>query len=80
LGLISEERDTSAGMYSYCLPDTHSDIGFDLRGKRHLFVIGFWKFSENRFLVTFVVWQSPNSFFIICDFTTALAINNSLYS
>jgi hypothetical protein len=40
----------------------------------------YWKFSENKFLVTFFVWQSPNSFFIICDFTPALPINNSLYS
>jgi hypothetical protein len=28
-----------ARMYSYCLLDYHSNIGFDLRGKRHLFVI-----------------------------------------
>jgi hypothetical protein len=40
----------------------------------------YWKFSENRFLVTFYLWQSPNSIFIICEFTPALAISDSLYS
>jgi hypothetical protein len=40
----------------------------------------YWKFSEIRFLVTFFLWQSPNFSFIICDFTPALAINDSLYS
>jgi hypothetical protein len=28
-----------ARMYSYCLPNNHFHIGFDLRGKRHLFII-----------------------------------------
>jgi hypothetical protein len=40
----------------------------------------YWKFSENRFLVTFFLWHSPNFFFLICDFTPALAINDSLCS
>lgn len=39
----------------------------------------YWKFSENSFLVTFFLWQLPNSFFIICEFTPALAVNDSLY-
>jgi hypothetical protein len=31
----------SARMYSYCLPDNHCDIGFDLRGKRDTFLLYF---------------------------------------